>query len=89
MTFRTDYCGVSQPMNSFNFTLIPARNKVLLEKYSRNIIHTFCHYKHKTYLLQPPINFFIAYPIAIPIVYGQAGRAYQKILGVSGESQSP
>lgn len=49
----------------------------------------FYHSKHKTYLLQPPINFFIAYPIAIPIVHGYAGCAYQKIPGVSGESQSP
>lgn len=46
----------------------------------------FCHYKH---LSQLPINFFIAYPIAIPIVHGYTGCAYQEISGVSGESQSP
>lgn len=67
---------------------MPARNKVPLEKYDfRNIRHMFCHQHNR--LSQSPINFFIAYPLAIPIVHGYASRAYQEMLGVSGESQSP
>lgn len=36
-----------------------------------------------------PINFVVAYPVAVPVVYAHASRAYQEIPGVLGESQPP
>lgn len=36
-----------------------------------------------------PLDLLVAYPVTIPVVCGNAGRAYQEALGIPGDPSSP
>lgn len=60
--------------------IVPAMRNAKKD-YHRNALY----HKH----LELPINLFVAYPVAVPVVHAHAGRADEEVPGVLGESEPP